>query len=126
MSDYCSEPLQNCNAPNGIGKTNLQIDALFLNKDKPDVHNLGIEEAKGSEEAMQQTIKSALFQSSTNPKVQVTLEFGNEEMSKCSEEALRSILKNISLEKIKKGAFQFAEPALEYFPNDFTEVEKND
>lgn len=121
MSDYCSETLQNCNA-----KTNLQIDASFPNMDKPDAHNFGIEETMVSEEAMQQAIKSTLFQSKINPKVQVTLEFGNEEISKSSEEALRSILKNISLEKIKKGAFRFAEPALRYSPNDFTEVEEND
>lgn len=62
---------------------------------------------------MEQTANPTIsFQSKTNPQVQITLEFAgcnNESIARKAENELRSILKNIHLEKIKKETFKGAE-----------------
>lgn len=65
------------------------------------------------------------FQSKTNPKVQITLEFADKGTSEKAEMELGNILKNMYLEKIKKGAFQYDSSALESTLQNDTEEEEH-
>lgn len=103
----------------------LTNENLHKNADNLNEHNNGNKNSDEKNQSMLPTAPTISFQSKTNPKVKVTLEFNDQNSSKNAETELRNIFKNIYLEKIKKGAFQSEPPALGCTPKITKEVEKN-
>ena len=107
----------------------IHITPDTTNIDNPDTHKISNQSIKERKETMEMLYSHVVsFQSKTNIKVQVTLEFPNSCSAKTAQKAendLQNIFRNIQLEKIKNGAFQPKNPALECSQSNFTEVEKN-
>ena len=111
-----------------INTENLHMTPDSTNTDNLDNHKISNRNTEDIEESMEQATSHIVsFQSQSNPKVRVTLEFPNHHDNEAekAENDLRNILKNIQLEKIKKGSFQREIPALECTLQNDTEVRKN-
>jgi len=111
-----------------INTENLHMTPDSTNTDKPDTNKISNRNTEDIEESMEQVTSHIVsFQSQSNPKIRVTLEFPNHHDNEAekAENDLRNIFKNIQLEKIKKGAFQPEVPALECTLQKDTEVRKN-
>ena len=104
---------------------NSHINKLLL-------HNYESNKNESKEHEMKVAASTISFQSKANPKVKITLEFVNlndkqqEEFSNKSEDELKNILKHMWIEKIKQGAFQTENPAVECTPHKITEVKENE
>lgn len=91
-----------------------EVSTMNANTDNPVKHSNSIEnnvEKNGSME--QQAVPTITFQSKTNAKVKVTLEFGDEITGANSKKELEEILKHLFIEKNVKKTFLFEAPALQ-------------
>lgn len=84
----------------------LDTNKISSNKDKDAWNRVNQESLSGKAEGMETTTPPFSFQSISNPKVKVTLEFADPDISIKSEKELDAILKDLYIKKIKDRAMQ--------------------
>lgn len=90
----------------------LDIDNTSSNKDKEAWNKVNQDSLSDKAERMETTTPPLSFQSISNPKVNVTIEFADPDVSIRAEKDLNNIFKEILLEKYKNRGFQTGESAL--------------